>query len=63
MGLTGGTVKTLALPSGDTIVIRVGPAPVAAVTSIPTLSEYGQMALASLMAMVGFVAVKRKRQV
>ncbi|WP_082448713.1 IPTL-CTERM sorting domain-containing protein [Xylophilus sp. Leaf220] len=65
VGLTIGFTRTLALPSGDTIVIRVvAPpvAPAAAVTSIPTLSEYGLMALASLIAMVGFVAMKRKRQ-
>ncbi len=62
LGVTAGTTRTLALPSGDTIFIRVGPPPVAAVTSIPTLSEYGLMALASLMAMVGFAAMKRKRE-
>ncbi len=63
LGVTAGTVRTYSLVSGDTLVVKVAAAPApTGVASIPTLSEYGQMALASLMAMVGFMAVKRKRQ-
>lgn len=58
MGLTTGT-RTLALTSGDTIVINVGA--VAAPAAIPTLSEYGTMALASLLAMAGLFAVRRRK--
>ncbi len=63
VGLTVGT-RTLFLPSGDEIVINVGQAPPvvpAKPASIPTLSEYGLMATASIMAMLGIAAMRRKR--
>lgn len=65
MGLTDGAIHTFNLTSGDTFVIRVGsavlPAAPATPASIPTLSEYAMVALASLMAMLGIAAARRKR--
>ncbi|MFY3383569.1 IPTL-CTERM sorting domain-containing protein [Paracidovorax sp. MALMAid1276] len=63
MGLTAGT-RTLNLTSGDSIVINIGPVAAAATTTaaIPTLGEYGVMALASLMAMAGIVVMRRRRK-
>ncbi len=63
MGLTVGT-QTLFVPSGDEIVINIGLAPPVtppSPTSIPTLSEYGRLAMASILAMLGIAAVRRKR--
>lgn len=63
LGLTVGT-QTMFVPTGDEIVINIGLAPPAAPatpSSIPTLGEYGLMALASLMAMLGIAAVRRKQ--
>jgi len=59
MGLTPGT-RTFTLTSGDTIVINIGP--MAASAPIPTLSEYGAMALASLLAMAGMLAMRRRKE-
>lgn len=59
MGLTPGT-RTLNLPN-DTIVINVGAVAAAAPTPVPTLGEYGVMALASLVAMSGIWATRRRR--
>lgn len=61
LGLTSGTSKTLTLTSGDTFVINIGPQPVASVASVPTLGEYALMGLASLMAMFGIAALKRRK--
>lgn len=64
LGLTAGTTFNATLPSGDTVGVRVLAAlsaPTASVASIPTLSEYGLMAMASLMAMLGIAAIKRRR--
>ncbi|MBV7454620.1 IPTL-CTERM sorting domain-containing protein [Acidovorax sp. sif1233] len=61
-GLTVGT-RTLFLPSGDEIIINIGlaPPPVVPAANIPTLSEYALMAMASMMAMLGVAAVRRRR--
>ena len=59
LGLTPGT-RTLNLPN-DTIVINVGAVATPAPTPIPTLGEYGVMALASLVAMAGLWATRRRR--
>lgn len=65
LGFTDGATQTLNLSSGDTIVIRIGsavpPAASASPASIPTLSEYALMALASAVAMLGIAAARRKR--
>ncbi|WP_255357295.1 IPTL-CTERM sorting domain-containing protein [Xylophilus sp. Leaf220] len=64
LGLTAGFTRNLSLPSGDTITVRVlavAPAPAVTATSIPTLGEYGLMALASLMAMFGFRHLRRRQ--
>jgi hypothetical protein len=45
----------------DTIVIHVGAVAAAAPTPVPTLREYGVMALASLVAMGGLWATRRRR--
>lgn len=64
IGLTVGT-QTLLVPSGDEIIINIGlaPPPVVPATpaSIPTLSEYALLAMASLMGMLGIAALRRKR--
>jgi len=64
LGLTVGT-RSLFVPSGDEIIINIGLAlpPVVPTTpaSIPTLSEYALLAMASLMGMLGIAALKRKR--
>jgi hypothetical protein len=60
MGLTLGT-RTLTLPNNDTIVINITNVPPTITTPVPTLGQYGIMALASLMAMVG-MWMSRRRQ-
>jgi hypothetical protein len=60
IGLNVGT-QTLFVPSGDEIIINVGLAPPAAPASIPTLGEYALLGLSSLLAMLGMVAMRRKR--
>lgn len=60
MGLTPGTY-TWTFGSGanaDSVVLNIAPA---VIQSVPTLGEYGMMALASLLAMSG-IAYARKRQ-
>ena len=59
VGMTPGTY-TYTINGRDTFVINVGPQATATTTSIPALSEYALMALASLMAMFG--AVKMRKQ-
>ncbi len=59
LGLTPGATRTLTLASGDTIQIVVGPVP-ANPASIPTLSEYALLVLASLVGMLGISAARRK---
>ncbi|MFN7154446.1 MAG: IPTL-CTERM sorting domain-containing protein [Acidovorax sp.] len=59
LGVTPGT-RTLNLPN-DTIVINVGAVATAAPTPVPTLGEYGVMALGSLVAMAGLWATRRRR--
>ncbi|MFN3437108.1 MAG: IPTL-CTERM sorting domain-containing protein [Acidovorax sp.] len=64
LGLTNGATRTFTLPSGDTIVLNVGPPipPVATATApIPTLSDYALVGLILLMAMIGIAAVRRGR--
>ncbi|WP_395456689.1 hypothetical protein [Acidovorax delafieldii] len=61
MGLTVGTTISRALPSGDTIVIRVGPIAPSQAQSIPTLGEYALFALATVMALTGFTLIQRRR--
>lgn len=61
MGLTVGATISRALPSGDTLVIKVGPIAPPQAQSIPTLGEYALLALASLMAMTGLTITKRRR--
>lgn len=64
LGLTVGT-QTLFVPSGDEIVINIGLAPPAAPAtpaSIPTLGEYALLGMSSLLAMLGFAAMRRKQR-
>lgn len=60
MGLTLGT-RTLTLPNNDTIVINITNVPPTIATPVPTLGQYGIMALASLMAMVGMWMGRRRQ--
>lgn len=64
LGLTVGT-QTLFVPSGDEIVINIGLAPPAAPAtpaSIPTLGEYAVLGMSSLLAILGFAAMRRKQR-
>jgi hypothetical protein len=58
LGLTPGT-RTFSLTSGDTIVIHIGPV---ATVAVPTVGAYGLMALASLLAMAGTLATRRRQR-
>lgn len=65
LGLPVATSRTYTLTSGDTIVVNIGtlaPAIPATPASIPSLNEYALMALASVMAMLGMVAARRRRR-
>lgn len=61
MGLTSDFRRVLTLPSGDTIVIGVRASAQPTAAPVPAMGEYALLAMTALLAMLGFVMLRRTK--